>query len=58
MHRVRSLFLGFGMLGILVLGNVPAAFAGASVDPDTLTPPPPPGARCSADGRYVICSTS
>ncbi|MBA2382049.1 MAG: hypothetical protein H0V73_08060 [Chloroflexi bacterium] len=40
------------------MGQAPAALAGAAVDADSLVPPPPPGATCSADGRYVICSTT
>jgi len=33
----------------------PAAVAGTIVDPSTLTPPPPAGATCQQDGRFVIC---
>ena len=33
------------------------ALAGPSVDLTTLTPQPPPGAVCKADGRQVICNT-
>jgi len=48
----------------LMLAMVVAAItAGAAiaapktVDPDTLTPPPPPGAECKETGQYVICQT-
>jgi len=34
-----------------------AALAGQSVDPSTLTPPPPAGAVCQETGQYVICQT-
>jgi hypothetical protein len=34
-----------------------AALAGPLVDPDTLTPSPPPGAECRDNGQYVICQT-
>src|SRR5829696_7143647 len=34
-----------------------AAMAGQSVDPSTLTPPPPDGAVCQETGQYVICQT-
>ncbi len=48
----------------LVLAMVLAAITGGaalaatnSVDPDTLTPPPPPGAECKQTGNYIICQT-
>ncbi len=48
----------------LVLAMVLAAITGGaalaapnSVDPDTLTPPPPPGAECKDTGNYIICQT-
>jgi hypothetical protein len=48
----------------LVVAMVLAAITGGaalaapnSVDPDTLTPPPPPGAECTQTGNYVICQT-
>jgi len=37
--------------------NTPA-FAAGAVDPNTLTPIPPPGADCRADGQWTICHTS
>ena len=33
------------------------AIAGQPVDPSTLTPEPPPGARCQSAGNQVICDT-
>jgi hypothetical protein len=47
-----SLALGAGLL----LATVPAALAG-SVDPSSLQPPPPPGARCHTAGGQIICDT-
>src|SRR5215212_2332870 len=48
----------------LVVAMVLAAITGGaalaapnSVDPDTLTPPPPPGAECKDTGNFVICHT-
>src|SRR5215212_7170140 len=48
----------------LVVAMVLAAITGGaalaapnSVDPDTLTPPPPPGAECTQTGNYIICQT-
>jgi hypothetical protein len=35
-----------------------SAFVAGVVDPNTLTPVPPPGAECRADGRWIICHTS
>ena len=40
-----------------VAGAAPAS-AGPTVDPSTLTPPPPPGAECRLDGQWIICQTS
>jgi hypothetical protein len=46
------------VLGVLVsVAGAASALAGPSVDPTTLTPQPPPGAVCKADGRQVICNT-
>jgi hypothetical protein len=42
--------------GLVGSATAPAS-AGTIVDPATLVPPPPPGAVCRADGRYVICHT-
>ena len=41
----------------LILAAGTASAAPTSVDPDTLTPPPPPGAECKQTGQYVICHT-
>jgi hypothetical protein len=48
----------------LMLALVVAAITGGAalaaletVDPNTLTPPPPPGAECKQTGNYVICQT-
>jgi hypothetical protein len=56
--RLRAL-VGAGILALagLVWTAVPAA-AGPVVDPDTLQPPPPPGAECRLDGQWIICQTS
>jgi hypothetical protein len=55
--RLRAL-VGAGILALagLVGIAVPAA-AGPLVDPDTLQPPPPPGAECRLDGQRIICQT-
>jgi hypothetical protein len=54
-HRMLPcLLLIAGALAV----TAPAALADASsVDPSTLQPPPPPGARCDPTGRYVLCHT-
>ena len=56
--RLRAL-VGASILALagLVGMAVPAA-AGPLVDPDTLQPPPPPGAECRLDGQWIICQTS
>jgi hypothetical protein len=44
----------------LILAAMAAGVASAAprtVDPDTLTPPPPPGAECKQTGNYIICHT-
>jgi hypothetical protein len=41
---------------VLLLGSATTAIAG-SVDPSTLTPPPPPDARCHTAGTRTICDT-
>ena len=51
-RSLASLALAAGLL----LATVPASLAG-SVDPSTLTPPPPPGARCYTAGQQIICDT-
>ena len=58
----RPFITAFGLAGVLVLasgtvGNTaPLAFAGNSVDPSTLQPPPP-NAVCRDAGRQIICDT-
>jgi hypothetical protein len=44
------------VLAAMWAGTASAAPQG-SVDPITLTPPPPPGAQCKDTGNYVICQT-
>ena len=57
MRRFVTLFMG--LLTALALAFGTAAIASArSVDPSTLQPPPPPGARCHEAGRQVICDTT
>ena len=52
---------GLGMalaIGLVVaLADSPASAAPRSVDPTTLTPPPPPGAECTQTGNYILCQT-
>ena|SRR5215203_1257074 len=62
-HRRMVLWV-LGMLGmamavglVVALAAFPASAAPRSVDPDTLTPPPPPGAQCKDTGNYIICHT-
>jgi hypothetical protein len=43
--------------GALGVTSPAVSAARPSVDPSTLQPPPPPDARCTATGRYVICHT-
>jgi hypothetical protein len=46
------------IVGSLLLAGAPATLA-AAVDPGTLTPPPPPGARCFTTGPgRVTCDTA
>ena len=56
MHRLTRFLLSLTTAAGLLLATVPASLAG-SVDPSTLTPPPPPGARCHTAGGQVICDT-
>ena len=51
-RSLASLALAAGLL----LATVPASLAG-SVDPSTLTPPPPPGAQCHTAGQQIVCDT-
>ena len=54
----RATLLLSAMLATLLLACGAALAVPKSVDPDTLTPPPPPGAECKDTGNYVICHTS
>jgi hypothetical protein len=57
MHRIRTLaMIGVCALTAIIAASVPAA-AGPIVDPNTLTPVPPPRAVCRADGSWTICHT-
>lgn len=57
MHRIRTLtMLGVFALTAIIAASMPAA-AGPIVDPGTLTPVPPPGSQCRADGAWTICHT-
>lgn len=49
-----------GLLSALAGGLLIAspASAGPTVDPSTLTPPPPPDAQCQLNGQSIICQTS
>jgi hypothetical protein len=54
---MRISLVAVALAGMLVAA-APNAVAGTpSVDPSTLQPPPPPGASCRLDGRFVICQT-
>jgi hypothetical protein len=57
MHPIRTL-TGVGLIVLVtILGASAPASAGPIVDPSTLTPVPPPGAVCRADGDWTICHT-
>ena len=45
------------LAGVLAAPVTDALAGPPSVDPSTLQPPPPPGASCRLDGRFVICQT-
>jgi hypothetical protein len=53
----RATLLLAAMLVALLLAGGAALADPKTVDPDTLTPPPPPGAECKQTGNYVICHT-
>jgi hypothetical protein len=57
MNRIRSLRRVAAIALLTMVVAVPSALAGSTVDPDTLIPPPPPGAECRATGAFVICHT-
>ena len=56
MRRLTRFLVTLSMGAGLLLAAAPASLAG-SVDPSTLQPPPPPGARCHTAGNQVICDT-
>ena len=51
------------IVALMLAMVVAAVTAGAAlaapktIDPNTLTPPPPPGAECKDTGNYIICQT-
>ena len=54
---MRTALVGVA-LALVLAATASSAFAGTpTVDPSTLQPPPPPGATCRLDGRFVICQT-
>jgi hypothetical protein len=54
----RNIARGSVLAIVLVVLTAAAASAGTPVDPATLTPEPPPGATCTANGpTLVICHT-
>jgi len=56
MRRLSSIVVSLlASISLIVVGASVAL--GASVDPSTLQPPPPPDARCHTAGRQVICDT-
>ena len=53
----RATLLLAAMLATLLLACGAALAAPKSVDPETLTPPPPPGAECKDTGNFILCQT-
>ena len=53
----RATLLLAAMLATLLLACGAALAAPKSVDPDTLTSPPPPGAECKDTGNFILCQT-
>ena len=53
----RATLLLAAMLATLLLACGAALAAPKSVDPKTLTPPPPPGAECKDTGNFILCQT-
>jgi hypothetical protein len=59
MMNHRNRVVGITAALTLVAAMVPAVRAGTAVDPDSLNPPPPPGASCEQTGpSTVICHTA
>jgi hypothetical protein len=57
MHPIRTLAtISVFALAAIIAGSAPAV-AGPIVDPVALTPAPPPGSVCRADGDWTICQT-
>jgi hypothetical protein len=54
---MRTSLIGFVLAGVLAAAATDAFAGTPTVDPSTLQPPPPPGASCRLDGRFVICQT-
>ena len=54
---MRRLIMALMLAMVVAAITGGAALAGQSVDPSTLTPPPPAGAVCQETGQYVICQT-
>jgi hypothetical protein len=56
MRHFLTMLLAAAAAGTVLLATAGITLAG-SVDPATLTPPPPDDARCHSAGRQVICDT-
>jgi hypothetical protein len=54
---MRSSLIAVVLAGVLAATATDAVAGTPTVDPSTLQPPPPPGASCRLDGRFVICQT-
>jgi hypothetical protein len=57
MNHSSSTAIAVGLLLAGLTVASPTASAGSAVDPDTLQPPPPPGAECQTIGSGVRCDT-
>ena len=56
MRAIRAA-LAIGIVGVLLAVASGPASAGPIIDPNTLTPPPPDGSSCRADGAWAVCHT-
>ncbi len=54
---MRTSLVVVALAGVLAAAATDAFAGTPTVDPSTLQPPPPPGASCRLDGRFVICQT-
>jgi hypothetical protein len=54
---MRTSLISVVLAGVLAAATTDAFAGTPTVDPSTLQPPPPPGASCRLDGRFVICQT-